>query len=184
MTTVEIARCPHGCKPELSWAEDQWICLSCGAEWADEVINPPKPRWLFNDGGRAEAGYKGSAGDCAARSIAIVSGLAYQTVYDEINEWAKSERPRVASRRSNARTGVQRTLLRRWLPTIGFIWVPTMEIGVGTVVHVRPEELPPGRLILACSKHYTAMIDGVVHDTHDPSRDGTRAVYGYYQLET
>jgi len=37
--------------------------------------------------------------------------------------------------------------------------------------------------VVACSKHYTAVIDGVIHDTHDPSRDGTRAVYGYYYLE-
>jgi hypothetical protein len=24
-------------------------------------------------------------------------------------------------------------------------------------------------------------IDGVIHDTHDPSRNGTRFVYGYWQ---
>jgi len=29
-------------------------------------------------------------------------------------------------------------------------------------------------------RHLTAVIDGVIHDTHDPSRDGTRSVYGYY----
>ena len=27
----------------------------------------------------------------------------------------------------------------------------------------------------------SAVIDGVIRDTHDPGRDGTRCVYGYYQ---
>jgi hypothetical protein len=34
------------------------------------------------------------------------------------------------------------------------------------------------------SKHYCAVIDGVIHDTSDPSRDGTRCVYGYWIKET
>ena len=38
----------------------------------------------FNDGGRAAAGYKGQAGDCVVRSIAIVTGLPYQKVYDQL----------------------------------------------------------------------------------------------------
>ncbi len=37
-----------------------------------------------------------------------------------------------------------------------------------------------GRLIVSVSKHMTAVIDGVIHDTHNPSRDGTRCVYGYW----
>jgi hypothetical protein len=28
------------------------------------------------------------------------------------------------------------------------------------------------------------VIDGVIHDLYDPSRDGTRCVYGYYQKGT
>ena len=37
-----------------------------------------------NDGGRAAAGFKGQAGDCVVRSIAIVSGISYQKVYDDL----------------------------------------------------------------------------------------------------
>jgi hypothetical protein len=40
--------------------------------------------------------------------------------------------------------------------------------------------LPNGRLIARCSRHLVAVIDGVIHDTHDSSRDGTRCVYGYW----
>ena len=38
----------------------------------------------IDDGGRTAAGYKGKAGDCVVRSIAIVSGLPYQTIYDDL----------------------------------------------------------------------------------------------------
>jgi hypothetical protein len=38
-----------------------------------------------------------------------------------------------------------------------------------------------GRYLLSLSRHITALIDGVVHDTYDPSREGKRCVYGYWQ---
>lgn len=47
-------------------------------------------------------------------------------------------------------------------------------------MHLRASELPAGRLIVAVSKHLTCVIDGVIYDTHDPSRGGTRCVYGYF----
>lgn len=64
---------------------------------------------------------------------------------------------------------------------IGWKWVPTMQIGQGCKVHLDPNELPSGRLIVSVSKHLTAVLDGVIHDTYDPSRDGSRCVYGYFQ---
>lgn len=56
-----------------------------------------------------------------------------------------------------------------------------MGIGTGCTVHLVSQELPGGRLIVSVSKHLTAVIDGVIHDTHNPSRSGTRCVYGYWQ---
>jgi len=53
-------------------------------------------------------------------------------------------------------------------------------VGAGCQVHLRPNELPNGILIVKVSKHLTAVIDGVMYDTHDPSRGGSRCVYGYY----
>ena len=53
-------------------------------------------------------------------------------------------------------------------------------IGSGCRVHLRAEELPPGRLIVSVSRHLVAVIDGVIHDTLDCSRNGSRCVYGYY----
>ena len=65
----------------------------------------------------------------------------------------------------------------------GWKWTPTMGIGTGCRVHLRPEELPGGRIIVSLSKHWCAVIDGVPHDTHDPSRGGTRCVYGYWSMD-
>lgn len=55
-----------------------------------------------------------------------------------------------------------------------------MCIGSGCKVHLRDGELPMGRLIVNVSRHTVAVIDGVIHDNHDPQRDGMRCVYGYW----
>ena len=140
-----------------------------------------QPKYKFSDGGRAAAGFKGDAGDCVARSIAIATGRPYLEVYNTLNHLAKSERTgKRKKRKSSARNGVYRSTSHRYLKSLGWTWVPTMAIGSGCKVHLRADELPAGRLIVRVSKHLTAMIDGVIHDTHDCSRDGTRCVYGYY----
>lgn len=136
--------------------------------------------WVYDDAGRAAAGFKGEAEDCATRAVAIAADRPYRSVYDDLNLLAKEERPR-KRRRSSAREGVHSSTLRRYMDGLGWEWVPTMRIGGGTEVHLRADELPPGRLVVRLSRHYAAVVDGVVRDTHDPSRGGTRAVYGYWR---
>jgi len=139
-------------------------------------------KWIFDDGGRKEAGFYGTADDCVTRSIAIATGIPYREVYDGINLMAKSERTgKRKKKKSSARTGVYPQTTRKYMESIGWEWIPTMQIGLGCKIHLRENELPSGRLIVKCSKHLTAVIDGVIHDTHDPSRDGSRCVYGYFQ---
>jgi hypothetical protein len=138
-------------------------------------------RWIQDDGGRAAAGFKGSAGDCTVRAIAIATGLPYRQVYDALNVVARDERPRAGRRRSSARTGMYRKTSEAYLAELGWRWVPTMRVGQGCRVHLREEELPGGRIIVRLTRHLAAVIDGVVYDTHDPSRGGSRCVYGYYQ---
>lgn len=137
--------------------------------------------YQYDDGGRADAGYKGTTGDCVVRAITIASGLPYQQVYDDLNVLAKDERPRGHRKRSNARTGVQKPTIRRYMESLDFEWVPTMGIGTGCKVHLKADELPSGTLVVSVSKHLAAVIDRVLHDNHDSSRDGTRCVYGYWQ---
>ena len=138
----------------------------------------------FNDGGRKEAGRKGSTGDCVCRAIAIVTGIPYEEVYRKLAEGTaaqrKSKRTPKKARTASAGINVGRKWFKEYMKSLGFIWVPTMTVGSGCKVHLREDELPKGRLVVHVSKHSTAVIDGVIHDTYDPSREGTRCVYGYY----
>jgi hypothetical protein len=151
-------------------------------------------RFVENDGGRALAGFKGDTGDCVTRAIAIATGVPYREVYDALHERTLSNRAYMARlelrygaqarRHASPRTGVNRKVYEPYLLELGFVWTPTMQIGSGCTVHLRDGELPMGPLVVSVSKHMTAVIDGEIHDTYDPSREGTRCVYGYYRPAT
>ena len=134
----------------------------------------------YNDGGRIEAGYKGTTGDCVCRAIAIVTGKPYREVYDSLINTASSFRQTKRVRGSHPRTGINRKIYEAYLKSLGFRWTATMSIGSGCKVHLKASELPQGKLIIRLSKHLTAVIDGVINDTYDCSRDETRCVYGYW----
>lgn len=146
-------------------------------------------RFVMNDGGRAKAGYKGYAGDCVCRSIAIASGRPYQEVYDRLAKGnAEQRKSRLDTKKGirSARNGisVRRTWFQDYMRELGFVWHACMKIGTGCKVHLKDGEIPStGRLVLSLSKHYSCVIDGVIHDTDDPSRDGDRCVYGYWEYK-
>ena len=131
--------------------------------------------WEYNDGGRADAGFKGQTGDCVARAIAIATGKPYREVYNDLADGMQK-----LTGKKSARDGVSKKVYEKVLETYGWKWTPTMAIGSGTKVHLRPDELPAGVVITRLSRHIATVVDGVVQDTHDPSRGGTRAVYGYW----
>ena len=155
-------------------------------------LNPFKSIQTFplqlNDGGREKAGFKGGAGDCVVRSIAIAAKLPYMQVYEDLRSanqnYAELKNDRLARRLNNKgsspRNGNHRNVFHDYILGLGFEWVPTMRVGAGCRVHLRPNELPTGTLIVKVSKHLTAIVDGVIQDTHNPSRGGSRCVYGYY----
>jgi hypothetical protein len=143
-----------------------------------QIIEKPT-NWRFNDGGRKEAGYNGSAGDCVARAVAIATGISYKEAYEslaDINTKTKGDKAR------SARNGIQTksTYFKRFMTALGWKWTPTMLVGQGCKTHLKSDELPMGKIICAVSKHYVAVIDGIVNDTHDCTREGTRCVYGYW----
>lgn len=139
-----------------------------------------------NDGGRKAAGFKGSAGDCVTRAIAIATDKTYREVYDALGRRQKQFVKDTRSKKINkdksttARDGVYREVYQEYLESLGWKWKPTMEIGSGCQVHMRKDELPAGTIICRLSRHISTVIDGVVHDTHNPCRQGTRCVYGYF----
>jgi len=145
------------------------------------------PAFVHNDGGRKTAGYKGETGDCVCRAVAIAARLPYQQVYDRLAEGNAKQRKSKhdkGERTRTARNGISTT--RKWfkdyMVELGFVWTPTMQIGSGCQVHLKADELPSGRLICNVSRHQVAVIDGVINDVFDCSREGTRCVYGYWQI--
>mgnify|MGYP004454091319 CR=1 FL=1 len=128
-------------------------------------------QFVSDDGGRSAAGYKGSAGDCTVRAIAIATEKPYQEVYDDLFKRGKR----------SPRKGVFKRIYKPYMTDIGWQWVPTMFIGSGCQVHLNSDELPAGRIVVRLSRHLVAVINGVLHDTYDCSRDGTRCVYGYWK---
>lgn len=141
-------------------------------------------QFIRNDGGRLAAGFKGTAGDCVVRAVAIATEQPYQVVYDALSQGCRTQRVTCRAKAS-ARDGVNtgRKWFKDYMVSLGWKWTPTMLIGSGCKVHLRDNELPTGRLIVALSKHYTVVIDGAIHDTHDPQRGGQRCVYGYWSKD-
>ncbi len=141
-------------------------------------------KFVVNDGGRAAAGFKGKAGDCVARAVAIASGQPYALVYADLAAGTGNQRSgKFGKRSASARCGIntQRKWFKEYMRELGFVWMPTMAIGQGCKVHLRDGELPMGQLVVAVSGHMVAVVNGEIHDTYDPQRDGLRCVYGYWR---
>lgn len=142
-------------------------------------------QFIFDDGGRSKAGFKGNAGDCCARAFSIATGRPYQEVYDLINEFSAKERKGTRKRgMSNARNGVHKATAQKVAYALNdrVRWVPCMTIGSGCKVHMREDELPKGNIVVSLSRHFAAVCHRVLYDTHDCSRDGMRCVYGYWDF--
>ena len=127
--------------------------------------------FIKNDGGREKAGYKGDAGDCVCRAIAIATDEPYDSVYKTINKFAG---------KPVARTGLDKAITAKVMSHYGFAWKAVMKIGSGCTMNLTKEQVPSGVIIVKLTRHVCAVINGVIHDTHDCSRGGTRCVYGYW----
>ena len=125
--------------------------------------------YKFNDGGRKAAGFKGIAGDCGARAMAIALGLDYKTVYKELAQanadygWAKS-----------ARNGVMKDVYSEVLKRYGWVWMKAPKF---TGRKARCSDMPAGAVIAKQAHHFVAVIDGVANDSWDSTG---RMVYGYW----
>lgn len=142
----------------------------------------------YDDGGRKAAGFKGNTGDCVTRAIAIATGKPYHEVYNDLFSAQKkfgegrSRAAKSAACNPSPRTGVVREVYEPYLISLGWEWVPTMQVGQGCKVHLRADEIPTDRVIIArLSRHIAAVKWGTLRDTSDCSRNGTRCVYGYFQ---
>jgi Protein of unknown function (DUF2786) len=128
-------------------------------------------RVVIDDGGRAQAGYKGPANDCVCRAVAIATERPYQEIYDRLMALMELEGPR-------RRSGVEEFVQHKLMEALGWTWVSTNK------AHLREDDLPSGRLVVSINQHSVAVVDGVIYDTHDCSLNewgNSPRVYGYYK---
>ena len=126
--------------------------------------------FVKSDGGRSLY-FKGEAGDCVVRAVAIAADLDYKDVYDLFKaKMGKGKSPR---------NGVPKKIYHPFLLSLGFEWIPFMGIGTGCRVHLRKKELPSGILICSLSRHLCCVKDNTIYDTYHPGAD--RCVYGVYK---
>lgn len=150
---------------------------------------PQAPPFLYDDGGRSKYFQAAEVGDCVPRAIAIATGIDYKVVYEQLQARQKGfsggrSREALRARGKSVRNGTAKTPTMSYLTELGWIWEPLCRVGDPKRVHVRKFELPGnGRFVLSLSRHLTALIDGTIHDTYDPSREGTRMIYGYWAVE-
>ena len=135
----------------------------------------------ITDGGRSKYFKKEQVGDCVTRAIAIATERDYKEGYNEIAKLIGY----------TPRNGVKSKDTKRVMKHFGGSWNACMGVGTGCRIHLSNEwsdegyngihELPKhSRIICNLSGHVCAVINGVIHDTYDPSRNGTRCVYGFW----
>jgi hypothetical protein len=125
--------------------------------------------YIYNDGGRSAAGYKGVAGDCGARAMAIALGLDYKAVYKELAR-ANSDNGRAKS----ARNGIYKDVYSDVLARHGWVWHKAPQFDGRKA---RCSDMPAGVVIAKQAHHFVAVIDGVANDVWDCTH---RMVYGYW----
>jgi hypothetical protein len=92
--------------------------------------------YVYDDGGRRAAGFKGEAGDCVTRAIAIATEKPYREVYDALwsanSEYASTRHGRVAKklkqRGNTPRSGVFKKVFGSYLKSLGWTFTPTMHM--------------------------------------------------------
>lgn len=132
-------------------------------------------KWVKDDGGREAAGFKGHTGDCATRALSIALGALrgteppYREVYDMFHQGGNKLKAfgYENGKKSSARTGVPHALIHHvTVETLGWRWQ-----SVSRNAHMTVEDLPvdtePVFIADLRRSHWTAVIDGVIHDMWD-----------------
>lgn len=140
-------------------------------------------KFIYSDGGRSKYFKAKDVKDCVVRAICNATGRDYKEVYDAINNMSKSEHTGKRKRGvSNARNGVYKSTYKKYIENVlGWKWISCSGIGKGIIKKLNENDMPQkGTYIVKVSKHLTCLKDGQLYDTYDCSREGTRAVYGYW----
>ena len=114
----------------------------------------------YDDGGRRAAGYRGDAGDCVARAIAIVSGRPYRDVYRLLAEL----NGRRYGKRS-ARNGIHKADCRAAYRQVGLEQVRLPRTGPRPTYGEAYARY--GDCLVTTNGHVAALKDGALRDISD-----------------
>lgn len=130
-------------------------------------------KFVYDDGGRKKYFKAANVNDCVVRAISIALSRDYKQVYDETRKLIGY----------TPRNGVYPHDVKKVMKHFGGTWNACMKVGKGCTVHLIENEIPmQSRIVCNLSKHVVAVINGVIHDTYDSSRNGSRCVYGYWKF--
>ena len=151
----------------------------------------------FHDGGRSNY-FKGEAGDCVVRAIAIATNTDYKVVYDELfqinkdyvakknTKLSKQMKSRANQKGGTPRNGNYKKIYHDYLINKGWKWVSLRKFGskertkLDQLTHLK-------NIIVAVNKHLMCMKDGIVYDTWDSrwsywfEKKSARTANGYYE---
>lgn len=137
--------------------------------------------YVFDDGGREAAGYRGLAGDCVARALAILTGGDYREIYRELAAANKK-----AGEKRSARNGVHRDVYAPVFEARGLVKVPFTSGPRPTLTEAHRTH---GNLIFSTARHVAAIVDGCLRDTWDgrtyemPDQAGYDSKRGHWTQE-
>ncbi len=123
-------------------------------------------KWIYSTGGREKYFKAQKVGDCVTRAICNATGKDYKEVYDRLKEMAKKEHTtrHRGHKKSSVRDGVFKETYKRYLVEIGWTRKQTIFKGDSARMHLTPNEIPNGVIIVELSKHLTCIKDGIIYD--------------------
>lgn len=107
----------------------------------------------IDDGGRSLSKRPGQNNDCVIRALAVVMEREYDEIYDEMKELGRK-----------AQQGTLNRTWTSWLLAEGAVRVEWEEEPL--TVKQFLQEYEAGRFICHIPGHAFAVVDGVIHDTH------------------
>ena len=116
--------------------------------------------FVYDDGGRADAGYRGKTGDCVIRATAIATGLEYEKLY---KKFARLNKKRYGI--ATGRQGVAKKDYEPVLESLGFV-KRSRQKGSKWETFTQAYQYY-GDCIIVFPHHMAAIVDGNLRDTED-----------------
>lgn len=121
-------------------------------------------QYQYNDGGRSAVFNTPGNNDCVTRAIAILTGRPYMEIWGGIIA--------TGTVKKNGSVLTFNPKFQEYAQSLGLTWVPITN-------HLKDIRFPK-RAAAQLNGHMVAIIDGVMHDTYNPSPAGLKTCHGFW----